>query len=301
MSLDALLTRLESRAVTPVTADALPDVTPKPAPIKTCTPVTPVTAAHAITVSNLLSDPVAEALNALAQSETTLRKEVIGNATLYLGDCLEILPTLPKVDAVITDPPYGTQNLAGGYGRRQNWDIGDGLGRVIQNDEDLGAITVAFPMLLERIDNGWMMVFYAARRTPLFVAATAGGEWFGSVVWDKCAPGLGYHIRYAHEDVAVFKIGTPERAKQPLLSIIRCATDSENHPHAKPPLVLNPLVAWAASHGGIVLDPYMGSGSTGVACMNLGRKFIGVEIEKKYFDIACERIENAQRQERLCA
>ena len=54
---------------------------------------------------------------------------------LYLGDCLEILPTLPQVDAVITDPPYGTQNLAGGYGRRQNWDIGNGLGRVIANDD----------------------------------------------------------------------------------------------------------------------------------------------------------------------
>jgi hypothetical protein len=123
--------------------------------------------------------------------------------------------------------------------------------------------------------------------------------WFGGIVWDKGAPGLGYHIRYQHEDIAVFRVGEPKRPKDALLSIVRGAAMSEEHPHEKPPKILIPLVAWATERGGAILDPFMGSGTTGVACMNLGRKFIGIEIEPKYFDIACERIENSQRQARM--
>jgi DNA modification methylase len=80
---------------------------------------------------------------------------------------------------------------------------------------------------------------------------------------------------------------------------VRGAAASEEHPHEKPVRCLIPLVAWSTNAAGTVLDPFMGSGTTGAACMNLGRKFIGIEIEPKYFDIACERITNALRQERL--
>jgi DNA modification methylase len=225
----------------------------------------------------------------------------IGNAVLYLGDCLEILPTLPKVEAVITDPPYGTQDLGGGYGRRQLHDPVGRVGAQIANDTDLKAITVAFPLCLALIRDGWAFVFYAPRRTPQFTLATQIGNWFGGIVWDKGAPGLGYHIRYQHEDIAVFRIGEPQRPKDALLSIVRGAAPSDDHPHEKPPKIMLPLVAWATDRDGTVLDPFMGSGTTGVACMNLGRRFIGIEIEEKYFRIACERIENAQRQARLFA
>jgi hypothetical protein len=164
-----------------------------------------------------------------------LRIERIGQATLYLGDCLEIMPSLPFVDAVITDPPYGTQNLAGGYGRRQLHDVGDGMGRVIENDEDLSAVQAAFPLILERVQSGWLAVFYASRKTPEFVQATSAGVWFGGVVWDKGMPGLGYHIRYQHEDIAVFRVGEPPRPERPLLSVVRAAsTGGEAHPHEKP-------------------------------------------------------------------
>jgi DNA modification methylase len=227
------------------------------------------------------------------------RKEVIGNAELYLGDCLEVLPHLPKVDAVITDPPYGTQDLGGGYGRRQLHDPNGRIGKQIANDIDLSALTSAFPLCLALVSSGWAFVFYTSRRTPEFVQATQDGKWFGGVVWDKGAPGLGYHIRYAHEDIAVFRIGEPERPKDALISIVRAAAPSEEHPHEKPPRCLIPLVAWATVPNGCVLDPFMGSGTTGAAAVGLGRKFIGIEIEPKYFDIACERIENAQRQQRM--
>lgn len=231
-----------------------------------------------------------------------MRKEVIGPATLYLADCSEVLPTLGHFHAAITDPPYGTQGLGGGYGRRQLHDTGDGMGRVIANDEDLSALEGAFPLLLERVPVGWLAVFYAARRTPQFCRATEGGIWFGGVVWDKLAPGLGYHIRYSHEDIAVFRQGEPPRPETPLLSVVRApSTDGLHHPHEKPVKLLEALVAWLSPPSGAVLDPFMGSGSTGVACLNAGRSFVGVELDPAHFDTACRRLEDCQRQGRLIA
>ena len=180
-------------------------------------------------------------------SQPWKEKRVIGNAVLYLGNSLKILPKLVKVNAVITDPPYGTQELGGGYGRHG----ADGYGRrqkvrigsvIINNrvqsqkiigDTDLSLITAAFPLCQGLIDIGWLMIFYSAKKTPEFVQATKAGMWFGGVVWDKLAPGLGYHIRYRHEDIAVFRVGEPERPKDALLSIVRGSAPSEEHPHEK--------------------------------------------------------------------
>ena len=138
-------------------------------------------------------------------------------------------------------------------------------------------------------------------RASEFVAATCSSPWFGSLVWDKGQPGLGYHIRYAHEDIAVFRIGAPKRPPVPLLSVVRAGPVAERHPHEKPVRVLSALVQWACPKEGVVLDPFMGSGTTGVACVSLGRKFVGIEIDRQHFDVACERISAAQSQGRLFA
>jgi DNA modification methylase len=225
-----------------------------------------------------------------------VRCERVGDATLYHARCEDVLPGLERFDAVVTDPPYGTQDLAGGYGRRQNWDLGDGLGRVIANDSDLSALATAMPSLLPRVQDGWMMVFYAPRRTPQFISATQPAEWFGEIIWDKAQPGLGYHIRYAHENIAVFRIGKPLRPPEPLLSVVRAPSSPELHPHQKPVSLMASLVRWASPVGGVVLDPFMGVGSTGVACALHGRRFAGIELDPKHFDAACRRIEAAYKQ-----
>jgi site-specific DNA-methyltransferase (adenine-specific) len=220
---------------------------------------------------------------------------------LHLGDCLEVMKTIPagSVDAVVTDPPYGTQDLAGGYGRRQNHDVGDGLGRVIENDLDLSMIAAAFPTFKTLVSNGWGAVFYAPRRTPEFIAATSARDWFGEIIWDKRQPGLGYHIRYAHESIAIFRFGEPCRPPSPILSVLCCHQLSKRHPHEKPISVLKSLVAWTTPPGATILDPFMGSGTTGVACVQTGRSFIGIEIDPGYFAIAKKRIEEAQLQMRM--
>jgi site-specific DNA-methyltransferase (adenine-specific) len=196
------------------------------------------------------------------------RVEVIGDATLYLGDCLEILPTLPKVDAVITDPPYpdyladelkySPQTLISAVGRK----------RVHQ------------------------FVFWSAKAVfPLDYSAVH--------IWHKTGVGdiASYERIYERNGKAAYKVFTGNCISNPTMA--RFARDQWfDHPTQKPVSLIRDLVNQTT---GLVLDPFMGSGTTGVACLGLCRQFIGIEIEPKYFDIACERIENAQRQERLFA
>jgi DNA modification methylase len=210
------------------------------------------------------------------------RKEVIGNATLYLGDCLEILPTLPKVDAVITDPPYGIgkdgqKRTTGGHGGRKahefmGWDSERPPAR-------------AFELMLAAAPKQviWGGNYFADLLPPT-------GRWF---VWDK-----GQRINQSDGELAwthehgALRICTMNR--------VELLLDGTEHPTQKPVRLMTWCIDQIGAIGA-VLDPFMGSGTTGAACMPLGLPFIGIEIEPKYFDIACERIENAQRQIRMFA
>jgi site-specific DNA-methyltransferase (adenine-specific) len=196
---------------------------------------------------------------------------VIGNATLYLGDCLEVLPTLPKVDAVITDPPYG---IAVTDARRsvsvEAWDL----------SINQAAVDMAVSMSRQAVVFGGN-----------YYALPASRCW---LLWDKMiSPGL----NLAHAEMAwtnLDKCGV--RIKRHLWSgPFREHNEERNgHPTQKPLAVME----WAIefTDGESVLDPFMGSGTTGVAAIQLGRSFIGIEREPKYFDIACRRIEQAQKQ-----
>jgi DNA modification methylase len=207
----------------------------------------------------------------------TARIETIGECTLYLGDCLEILPTLGKVDAVVTDPPYGTG--------------------VTEWDRPISANTVA--KVLATTD-GYAAWFYS--NTRLFdllssIRQTGRDAWV--MVWRK-PNAMGFERRFAPQwvPVVVAYQGNPPFWGQDL---IECPIVPQDVAHPTPkPL---PVVGWLIerSQGGTILDPFMGSGTTGVACVNLSRKFIGIEIEPRYFDIACRRVEEAYRQPRLFA
>ena len=206
-------------------------------------------------------------------------KVVIGNAELWLGDCMDVLPTLPKVDAVITDPPYGTEG-AHGYGRS---------GRKILNDNDLSVVEIALD-LARPLCDGNALVFYSPKMARTFHACTSAYRWAGEMVWDKKAPGMGGGLRYQHESIAVFgDVGRLNGA----FSVIPVYRDADEHPHKKPDALMDVLVGKYQAQ--TILDPFMGSGSTGAACARLGRSFIGIELDPHYFDIACRRIEDAQR------
>lgn len=208
---------------------------------------------------------------------------VIGDCTLYLGDCLDILPTLPKVDAVVTDPPYGI-----GYSHG----VGGGkLARSTQFDHhpirgDDGPFNPApwlqFPVVLL-----WGANHFADKLPP-------SDRW---LVWDK-RDGVCSNDQ-ADCEMAWTNLCGPARLIRHLWNgMLKASERGERrvHPTQKPIAVMEWALRQTTKSCDMVLDPFMGSGTTGVACVKLGRKFIGIEIEPKYFDIACKRIEDAYKQ-----
>lgn len=229
-----------------------------------------------------------------------MRVETIGDATLYLGDCLEILPTLEKVDVVITDPPYDERThtrarslKAGGS------DIAIDFNWLV-NFEHLE------PMFA--VSRGWVIAFCALEQLGAYQAAAGEHRWMRAAVWDRPdgtpqisgdRPGQGAEgiaVMHSRETKPAW-LGGGSRG----LWRVPRNKEETGHPTAKPVALMEKLVSLFAPQDSVTLDPFMGSGTTGVACANLGRKFIGIEINEKYFDIACKRIEAAYAQGRLFA
>ena len=210
---------------------------------------------------------------------TSFRTEVIGDATLILGDCRDVLPTLPRVDAVVTDPPYG---------------IGFDYASHDDNLADWKAlIGSVVPLLRDRADF-IVMPSCAVQRLGWWYA-NIEPDWV--IAWHKGSPGHQAKVGFNDWEPHV-AWGRPARPMHDHFST-RCGFDENGHPCPKPIEWASWLVSRACSYGGTIIDPFMGSGTTGVACIKLGRKFIGIEIEPKYFDIACRRIEEAWKQPRL--
>ena len=193
---------------------------------------------------------------------TYKRKEVIGNATLYLGDCLEVMSEMEPVDAVVADPPYGVTKEPWDELFRQEWlDACLGVTSLVM------VVNAAKPEIQKHI----LMLNPLANRILAWrqpkVKAMSGPFWSWQpiFVWGVLLKGW---------------------------DTFQCPTDGKPyyHPTQKPVGLMKWCIGFTE---GNILDPFMGSGTTGVACMNLSRKFIGIEIEEKYFDIACNRIAKA--------
>lgn len=206
------------------------------------------------------------------------REEIIGNARLICGDCREVLPTLGKVDAVITDPPYGID-----YGRGGSFQATHGWGQwreQVEWDKERPPAEVFAAML----QAGKTVVIWGGNYFTDYLPPSM--RW---LVWDKGQDDFSLadvELAWTNQNQAARRITWPRS---------RALADGKQHPTQKPVEVM----AWTIDRvkaGDTILDPFMGSGTTGVACMKLGRKFIGIEIEPRYFDIACRRIEDAQRQ-----
>lgn len=224
-----------------------------------------------------------------------MRIETIGDATLYLGDCLEILPTLGRVDAVVTDPPYGVGfKYASHDDTPENY--GPWLWSIIEEAEkhctDGAPIFVFQAMPNCRHFSEWFPREYrimAAAKNFVQMRPTAMQYAFDPVVvwWTE---GKAWSAGTASRDW--FVANTAPVVSNP-------ANIERGHPCPRPLDQMVHIVSQWARPDSTILDPFMGSGTTGVACANLGRKFIGIEIEPKYFDIACRRICDAYKQPRL--
>lgn len=221
-----------------------------------------------------------------------MRKETIGSATLYLGDCLEVLPTLALVDAVITDPPYGISYSPGGGGKGA---FGKPVhkrftGADVVRGDDRPFDPNPFILLAPKVIL-WGANHYAHRLNP-------SPSW---LIWDKREQES--TLSFADCEMAWTNLGGQARIFRHLWNGVAKASEvgeSRVHPTQKPVALMTWCMKQAGNPGSVV-DPFMGSGTTGIAAVKAGARFIGMEIDPKHFDTACQRIENAQRQERLFA
>ena len=208
-------------------------------------------------------------------------KVVIGNATLYHGDCLEVLPLLPEHDLLLTDPPYGigasSKKFINGTSKTKK-----------DYYEDVCWDTSTLDQTV--IDS----LLNAAKTKIIW-----GGNYFNLppsrqfLVWDKTIHGNSYadcELAWSSQDA---------NARIKALNMVACNLEGRVHPTQKPLQIMAWCISLAPKTAQTVLDPFMGSGTTGVACAQLGKAFTGIERERKYFDIACERISRAQAQGQL--
>jgi DNA modification methylase len=213
----------------------------------------------------------------------THRIERIGGAELHCCDCRDVLPTLGHVDAVVTDPPYGIGENSKRVASRGNATAVRDYGDFNWDRE---------PCPVETIDamrscSRWQIIFGGN-----FFSLPPASCW---LVWDKLNTG-----DFADCELAWTNLPKAVRRIQWRWNgMIRRGDDKREHPTQKPVGVMSWVIEQLPPEARSVIDPFMGSGTTGVACARLGRQFIGVEIDPGYFDIACKRIENAYKQKDL--
>ena len=226
-------------------------------------------------------------------------KVEIGNATLYLGDCMDILPTLDKVDAVITDPPYKHVHMVGGGFASATKFYAGGEIDFISN-----FVLAEFESVLFNASDQFV-AFCSRDLIPDWIAFAK--EKYGNFdlhVWHK-TNAIPFTCNTWKSDIEYIVLGWSKKKHQPApqnqknKTFISSICTDNFHPTAKPIALMSKYCKVLVPAGGLVLDPFMGSGTTGVAAIQLGRKFIGIEREPKYFDIACKRIEQAVAQGQL--
>lgn len=235
------------------------------------------------------------------------RHERIGECELYLGDCLKVMPELGEFDAVVTDPPYSISTKENytrpNRGGTRRYDFFSG-------DDDWKAMTETVRMAcLEVVETeAKSVVFWCGHRQvgSIVDAFECSGYRTRVLAWRKTCPapappgsGFASAIELA---VYAYLSGRPWNGRGTEHNVF----DADSYRHGQPGKVAHPtqkplsLISWnlrlLTDAGQSVLDPFMGSGTTGVACVKLGRKFTGIELDLDYFDIACKRIEDAYKQ-----
>jgi len=212
------------------------------------------------------------------------RKETLAEGvTLYLGDCREILPTLGKVDAIISDPPYGIKH----NGTRSPKSSISSTGRRQSKISIVGDNDPFDPAPF--LESSSVACFTGAQH---FAERLPGGTYH---VWNKRGPYDPLH----QSDGDLIWISGEKRALRIVDLVWRgiCRTtenaDQIVHPTQKPVALMDWCIRWIGPKAIAIVDPFMGSGTTGVAAVKLSRKFIGIEISPAYFDIACKRIQAA--------
>lgn len=207
---------------------------------------------------------------------------IIGGAKIFLGDCAAVMPLLGEFDSIVTDPPYGLGDkwCGGGGSKKSSWKFDP------SEAKDWDGVTVdivnTFPGLAKEV------IIWGGNYYPLPPSRC----W---LLWDKKQND---NWTTGQAEMAWSNLNRPVR----VFRLAQCEQANEGaklHPTQKPLSLMSWCMKWVS--GAIILDPFMGSGTTGVAAIQAGRQFIGIERDERYFDIACRRIEQAVAQGQLFA
>ena len=202
------------------------------------------------------------------------------HCTLYLGDCLDVLPTLGKVDAVVTDPPYG-MSLDTDFSGFRGWSGGGHKYKKIEGDNKPFDPK---PFLIAKTHVFWGAQYFCK-------SLPESGGW---LVFNKRGEGKPSEICFGDCELAWCDAMQSVRMFSHMWhGVARWSTEGRFHPTQKPVALMEWCIDFSDGH--LILDPFMGSGTTGVACIRAGRRFIGIEKDEEYFDIALKRIREAER------
>lgn len=232
------------------------------------------------------------------------RIEHIGDATLYLGDCLDILPLV--VDHIISDPPYEDEmhKAVGRIRRKDGREMIDDLGF-----SGINASRAAVADICVKTSLGWVILFTLAEGVRAWRddLQNSGAKWDTTCFWVKpdASPRFnGQGPARGAECFVTCWAGTGYRrwnagGKRGVYTHCVNTNRQGEHPTEKPKPLMLEIIADFTRPGDLVCDPFMGSGTTGVACLASGRRFVGIEKDPKWFELACRRVEEAHRQPRL--
>ncbi|MEM9764278.1 MAG: DNA methyltransferase [Pseudomonadota bacterium] len=210
------------------------------------------------------------------------------NNTIICGDAAATLKTLPEnsVDLIVTDPPYLCN-----YRDRE--------GRRVRNDDNAGGVLPVFPELFRVLRPGsYCALFCGWSAIAAFSGAweAAGFRTLGHIVWHKRYASAARHVQYRHESAWLLAKGNPRPPGDPLPDVLDWTySGNRNHPTEKAVEVIAPLVRAFSQPGDLVLDPFLGSGTTAVAAALAGRRSIGVELEERYCALARKRLAGVER------
>jgi len=232
-----------------------------------------------------------------------MRIERIGDCTLYNGDALDILPSIEQVDCIVTDAPYRVSSggfasnlqLEGGFG---GWmkDYGNG-GDIVQCDIEWSDWLPLVYAALKDDRQAYFMSNGKNLKAAWIAAEESGFDLHTILVWDKRAALPNKYYQNITEFTLFTRKGKAFTIRNPssknLVSLFQ--RDETDHPTEKPAELMAMYIENSTWAGQTVLDPFVGSGTTGVACVQTGRKFVGIEKDTRFFDMACRRIEAASR------
>lgn len=241
-----------------------------------------------------------------------VRKEIIGDCTLYLGDCLEVLPCLEPADHALFDPPYESLTHAAKNSQKGRKHRNDGVAELQGLDfAPIDAIRDDVVRVVGAATTGWFIAFCTPEGVRPWAESINASplKYKRACVWVKPdstpqlngqGPAQGaenFVCAWAGSGYSRWNGGGKRGVYTHCVNVGRYG----GHPTEKPLSLMQELLGDFTRPGDLILDPFMGPGTTGVACVTKGRRFVGVELNPTYFDLACRRIEEAYRQPRLFA